>query len=233
VEHLAELPRLVEAAARAGVAVDVAINAPAFDAAQIDDVLDLARSAIRVAGASSVIVADVAVMQALGEEGLPFVASTVFVVHNAGALRLLADLGASRVVLPRHLDVDEIAALASAAPRLPLEAIARFDGCPWEEGLCRAVHEIPGRPPLCQATRRWSVEPEAHDGRWSDVLEEYGRWLDAADEGAAPAGTSPLDRIPALVSAGVSALKVAGRQSPLWRRIAGVREVRRAVLGNA
>ena len=239
VPDLAALGRLVAEAARCGVAVDLALNAPSLTDEQLDSVVDLARGAIQTLGVAAVIVADPSLMLALGEQGLPFAASTVFVAHNPGALALARELGAVRAVLPRHLDVEEVAALVRQAPELPLEVIAMFDGCAFEEGNCRTVHGVPGTRAFCQTP--WSREivavrgplDDAERARWVEAEHDYGAWLqwsDACatpvDDGGAPNGTCGLCALAALTAAGVAGFKVAGRQAPLVRRLRGVQMVR-------
>ena len=240
VDDLAGLARLVEAASARGVAVDLTLNAPSFTAEQLDRAVELAEGAVRSLGVAAVIVADPCLMLALGERGVPFVASTVAVAHNPEALGFFRALGARRAVLPRHLRVDEIAALARAHGGFPLEVIVLFDGCAWEEGLCRTLHGLPGTAAFCQTPWQFALEPNgpALDGAtraaWDEAIRDYQAWLawsDACatpvDEGGAPNGTCALCALPALTTAGVAAFKVAGRQAPLVRRLRGVEMTRR------
>jgi len=239
VPDLAALGRLVAEAARYGLSVDLALNAPSYTDEQLEQVLDLARGAIATLGVAALIVADPSLMLALGEAGLPFAASTVFVAHNPGALALARELGAVRAVLPRHLDVEEIAALVREAPGLDLEVIAMFDGCAFEEGHCHTVHGVPGTRAFCQTP--WSRElvpmrgppDDAEKERWAEAERDYAVWLEWSDAcatpldgGGAPNGTCGLCALPALAAAGVAGLKVAGRQAPLGRRLRGVQMVR-------
>lgn len=241
VADLASLARLVEAAGRCGVPVDVALNAPCLTGDQIELVVDLARGAIRSLGVAAAIVADPSLMLALGEQGLPFVASTVFVAHNPSALELARELGAVRAVLPRHLRVDEIAALVREVPALPLEVLSLFDGCAFEEGGCRTLHGMPGTAAFCQIAWTRRLEPtdggtaveEPEAARFRETEQDYRAWLswsDACDtpvdDGGAPNGTCALCALDELRRAGVSAFKVAGRQAPLLRRIRGVQMIR-------
>lgn len=244
VDDLATLGLVVERAARRGVAVELTLNAPNLAGGPLDRALELAAGAVRSLGVTAVIAADPSFMVALGDEGLPFVASTVAVGDNALALGFFRDLGADRAILPRHLCADEIVELAGELAGFPLEALALFDGCAFEEGNCRTLHDLPGAPAFCQI--RWDLEvrplgasPASDEAeRWRRATDEYRAWLawsDACgtpvDPGGAPNGTCALCALPALAAAGVAAFKVAGRQAPLVRRLRGVELVRRVLDG--
>jgi collagenase-like PrtC family protease len=244
VDDLAALGHVVDRAARRGVAVELALNAPSFTAEQIDRALELARGAIGSLGVSAAIVAEPSLMLALGEEGLPFVASTVAVGDNAEALGLFRALGAQSAVLPRHLRADEIAELAGQLAGFPLEVIALYDGCAFEEGNCHTLHGLPGATAFCQIP--WQLEVQALDRAlspadadlWRQATDEYRAWLawsDACsapvDSGGAPNGTCALCALPALAAAGVAAFKIAGRQAPLLRRLRGIEMTRRVLCG--
>lgn len=244
ISDLATLGHVVERAARRGVAVELALNAPSYTAEQIDRALELARGAIRSLGVSAAIVAEPSLMLALGEEGLPFVASTVAVGDNAEALGLFRELGAARAVLPRHLRGDEIAELAEQLAGFPLEVITLYDGCAFEEGNCHTLHGLPAAPAFCQIPWRLEVQargaalPEEDRALWEQATDEYRKWLvwsDACgapvDPGGAPNGTCALCALPALAAAGVAAFKIAGRQAPLLRRLRGVEMTRRVLAG--
>ncbi len=76
---------------------------------ELEDVLNLTRIACK-AGADALIVQDLGLARAVAAvaQGLPLHASTQMSVHTEAGLKLLADLGFKRVVLPRELSKEEI-----------------------------------------------------------------------------------------------------------------------------
>lgn len=206
-----------------GVAVDLALNAPALPAEEVDRVAGLGERAVRELGVDRIVAADPALLVALGERGVPFVASTVFGACNAEALRLLGDLGAVGAVLPRQLRLGEVRTIARAVPGLDLECLVLLDGCAWEEGLCRTTHAVPGGA-LCAVD--WDLRVEGADpaerAAWEETMSDFRSRLPPPDHCA-------LCAVPALAAAGVRTLKVAGRQGPFVVLERAVRMLRAVV----
>lgn len=243
----ANLPDLsmLEATAReatvAGVDLNLTLNANRYTAAQLPEVANLAEHAVEQLGVAAVIVADVGLMSELGRRGVPFVASTVAVAHNAEALRLFRDLGAGRAVLPRHLRLTEIEAVVRAVEPMELEAFVLFDNCAYEEGLCRTQHEVGETGAFCQTpwsyrVRTLATEPvdEAELCEWETTLAAYREWLRWTDacgralsEEKLPNGACGLCALHRLREAGIRAVKLAGRQGSAYRRLRGVQLVAR------
>ncbi|MBN2484024.1 MAG: U32 family peptidase [Candidatus Omnitrophica bacterium] len=72
--------------------------------------------------------------------------STVTGAFNTYALRFFQDLGVTRIVLPDHLNNDEIAALTQHAPKMQLEIFVMNNRCIHLECLCRFHHWQKGQP---------------------------------------------------------------------------------------
>lgn len=237
---LESLARTTDLARRRGVGVHLALNAPSLTDEQIEMVAGLASRATGELGVEAVIAADTSLMLALGDLAVPFVASTVAVAHNVEALRLFRDLGAVAAVLPRHLRLDEIARISTGIPDLDLESLVLFDGCPWEEGLCRTVHEVGPTSAFCRT--EWDAEVEPVRGRAPDstaLVEAFRAWRDwtywadacgspVTDRGI-PNGACGLCALGRLAKSGVRVFKLGGRQSPIERRVRGVQLVRRVL----
>jgi collagenase-like PrtC family protease len=93
-------------------------------------------------GLTGVILADLGLAAELHRryDQLVLKASTGVAVFNSGAVRLVEELGIRRVVLPRAMTLDEIAAVARACPDVGFECFVLNDRCPNVDGLCHFVH---------------------------------------------------------------------------------------------
>ena len=189
------------------------------------------------AGADAVILADMALMDYVAstypEQRLHV--SVQASASNADAVNLLVEsFGAKRLVLPRVLTVAEIAALARQVD-CELEVFAFGGLCVMAEGRCSLSSYVTGQSPNMQGV----CSPASHvryreDG--SDMVSELGgftinrfgpgeaagyptlckgRFHIAGDEGYAfedPVSLDVMEHLDALRAAGVTALKIEGRQ---------------------
>ncbi len=90
----------------------------------------------------ALIVGDVALMVTLQERRVPLAmhVSTAGTVFNAEAVRFYRELGAARVILPRHLTLEEITALAGEVPDMALEVFILNSRCANVDGFCTFQH---------------------------------------------------------------------------------------------
>lgn len=189
------------------------------------------------AGADAVILADMALMDYVSttypEQRLHV--SVQASASNADAVNLLVEsFGAKRLVLPRVLTVAEIANLARQVD-CELEVFAFGGLCVMAEGRCSLSSYVTGQSPNMQGV----CSPASHvryreDGK--EMVSELGgftinrfgegepagyptlckgRFHIARDDGYAfedPVSLDVMDHLDALQAAGVSALKIEGRQ---------------------
>lgn len=177
------------------VTVHVTLNTLVMDS-EMDALSDTIRD-IAAAGADAVIVQDMAVAALVKRicPSLPLHASTQMAVHNICGVRMLEELGFSRVVLARELSVPEIAAIA-AATSLEIEVFVHGALCMSMSGCCTLSSMLGGRSGnrgLCAQPCRLNFR---HDAR------EYA--LSLKD-------LSGIGHMDALRRAGVCALKIEGR----------------------
>ncbi len=127
-----------------GVKVHVTVNTLVMD----DETEDLVRTVDEVAasGADAVIVQDLAVMELIRRRypTLAIHASTQCAVHNTKGVRLMEELGCSRVVLARELSLDEIKKIR-AATSVELESFIHGALCMSLSGSCYLSSVIGGR----------------------------------------------------------------------------------------
>ncbi len=244
-QSFADLACTVATAHGLGKRVSVAFNAQSYSADRWDSVLALL-DRVAASGADAAIIGDLGLLAALGERRPPLRLhlSSVASCRNVETAELAAELGATRVILPRHLMLSEIRTICRALPTLEIEAFILNDGCVFEEGACHTLH-LPGPlgGPIC--LERFTHEYHRNDGRPCGQPElqrihandaAWAKWLwyvfscgfSVTAEGL-PHGPCGLCAIPQLAAAGVGSVKIAGREGSLERRLKSV-EMTRAVL---
>ncbi len=189
---------------RAGARAYIALNTLVFEP-ELAVVEELVRR-VAAAGADAIIVQDPAVAliaRALCPE-LEVHASTQMTASSPLAAELLAELGLSRVVVPRELSVDEIRAYR-AATRLELEVFVHGALCVAWSGQCLSSEAWGGRSAnrgqcaqACRLPYRLIVDGDERD------LGEVAYLL-------SPRDLVGLDVVPELAEAGVASLKIEGR----------------------
>jgi len=238
VPDVADLKAIVALAAHRPVFV--ALNAPSYHASAIPLLVDFGRRLLEEIGVRALIVAETELLLALAEAGLArsVHVSSLATCRNRGAALFYRDLGASRIILPRHLTLREIEAIR--VDGVELEAFVVNDGCVFEEGLCATTHALgtfcladgePQRTPALPIVR----EPREGAAVPGEALERYAFWKWTLDNCGCsssrgfPLGPCGLCAMPRLAAAGVASLKVVGREASLERKEASVRLVAHAL----
>ena len=135
-----ELNKIVDYAHGHNVKVVVTVNEPFMS-----DVLENAmKSHIRScldAEVDALIVGDFGVLSIIRELGVdvPLFASTYFVSMNCEAVELLRELGFSRVILERHLTLQEISEIVNRS-KVPIEVFCHAGGCSNTNANCYFYH---------------------------------------------------------------------------------------------
>ena len=136
----AALERAVTAAHAHGVPVHVALNT-LYSEGHFPLLRDELRRIVD-AGVDALIVADLGLLLTLRDAGLGVRVhvSTIGVTFNGDTIAAYRELGASRVILPRQLRMDEIARLAERDHGVELEVFARNEACRNVDGFCTFLH---------------------------------------------------------------------------------------------
>lgn len=218
-----------------GVKVLVAVNT--FPKAGNPEPWHLAVDDLAAAGADAVILADIGLLAytAKNHPDLRRHLSVQASASNAEAIRFYhREFGVKRVVVPRVLTVQEIAALNA---EIPVETeVFVFGGlCVMAEGRCTLSSYVTGKSPnmdgVCSPASH--VRYEARDGRMISKLGDFTINAFAEDEPAGyptlckgrfkanggisylfedPTSLNAIDILNELAAAGVTALKIEGRQ---------------------
>ena len=229
---LGEIARAVEFAHAAGVQVHVACNV-LMNPADTDELPAFFR-AIEAAGVDALIISDMGAF-ALAREHAPRVAlhvSTQASVANAAAARAWHELGAKRIVCAREMSLADIARMrAETPPDLEIEAFVHGAMCMAVSGRCLISSYLTGRSGNkghCTQPCRWSytLEEEKRPGEHFPI-EEDGRGtfiMNAKD-------MNMLAHLRALEAAGVSSIKIEGRNKKAFYVASVVSAYRRVLDG--
>ncbi|HUW36800.1 MAG TPA: U32 family peptidase [Rhodocyclaceae bacterium] len=242
---LEELRDAVAIAQRSGAKLFMVLNAQSYGGTHQDALVELA-GRFRDFGGDAVIVADIALIAELRERqpDLAIHVSSVAGCRNSAGIGFYRDLGVRRVILPRDVTLDEIGAMARAADGVEIEAFVLNDGCVFEEGVCHSIH-LPANQggPICIDSRTFDYR-DAKGGRISERTarklrendKDYKRWLwyrfgcgfSTTPEGY-PFGPCGLCAISRLEAAGVTSIKIAGREGATERKLKSAEMVRAVV----
>jgi putative protease len=222
----ASFAEAVAAAKKLGVGFHLALNSPLYPHDKYPELLALAeRSAAW--GVQSLIVGDLGLLLRLHERKIPIAVtlSTMAGALNRSAVDFYRDLGVRRIVLPRHLCLDEMAALVAHAPDIEFEAFALIGKCPNEEAFCSFQHTSPVKRWPCEIPYRLTLAESGKAPPAGHPLVRWHRGWAEADRRFG-CGLCAIDRLQEM---GVHLLKLVGRGGPTEGKVANIRLVRRFV----
>lgn len=170
---------------------------------ELNEAMELA-AFVSQQGADAVIVQDLGLLRLIKEAlpELPVHVSTQATVTQSASVRMLEQLGASRVVLARELSLEEIKTIRQAC-RAELEVFVHGALCVCYSGQCLMSSFIGGR----SGNRGLCAQP----CRLPWALSRNGQSFDKEGYLLSPRDLMALDLLPRLKEAGVSSLKLEGR----------------------
>ena len=207
-----------------GIPFHLALNAPFYAPARLEEILGLATEAITF-GVSGFIVAAPGLIKRLKTEHPEAIItlSTLGGAMNAEANLHYAELGADRAVLPRHLSLDEMASIVEAVPGLSFEAFVLIGKCMNEEAFCTFQHISPEKRWPCEIPYEYyeGDSPEPSAGGMAAIagrraLMQFDRRMGCG-----------LCAVPRLVRMGVGTLKLVGRGGPTAGKVANIKLARK------
>lgn len=213
-----ELKAVVELVHERGKTFALTLNAPFYTEAQMPMLTDYIDRMVAI-GIDSLILADVGVLRLLKRRhpALEYHASTLAHLTNAGSVRLMAEQGMQRVVLPRHLTVADMAAIIQELPNIRFDAFLLVGKCPNTEGLCTFHHSSPDKiwpceipyevAPLGEGSAETLQQAMKKQKSWSETNRRHGCGLCA---------------VPFLQQSGVEGLKLVGRGAPAAQKVRNV-----------
>jgi U32 family peptidase len=164
----------------------------------------------------AVIVADIGIMAMVREHSsLPIHVSTQASTANWMTAKAFHDMGAKRVVLARELGLDEIKAIKDKVPDLELEVFVHGAMCMTYSGRCTMSSYMTQRDSnhgMCANSCRWkyALVEEKRPGVYYPVAEdETGSYMYNSKD------LCTIDFLDKIIEAGVSGLKIEGRNRGL------------------
>ena len=222
INSAAELQGIVRLTHAVGRRFILTLNAPFYSDAQLPLLLDYLDRVVAM-GIDGLILADLGLLRLLAGRypALELHASTLAHISNSGALRFYASQGIRRAVLPRHLPVVEMAAIAAAVPEVRCDAFLLVGKCPNTEGLCTFQHVSPERIWPCEIPYRIAPLVNSPSAALQTAMTRQASW--AQTDRRHGCG---LCAIPLLRQGGIDGLKLVGRGAPTPQKLSNLRLAR-------
>lgn len=202
-----DLKEAIDFAHMRNVLVNVAVNT-IVDDREFEELAEYLRF-LYEAGADAIIVQDLGVAEVARRivPDLPLHASTQMTVHNLEGVRLLGELGFTRVVLARELSIEDIQYICQNT-EVEIEVFIHGALCICYSGQCLMSGMIGGR----SGNRGRCAQPcrlpyTLVDQENNDLL----KGMDAGEYLLSPKDMNTIELIPALLEAGVASFKIEGR----------------------
>lgn len=224
-----DLASCIETAHAHGVPVILTVNEHYYTPAQYPYLMDYI-AMVSDLGVDALMVADLALLLTLGEKqtGPKLYISTGGTVFNSELVKFYQELGASRVTLPRHLNLEEMKAITGNISGIESEVFILNSRCPYVDGFCTFQHGLAGPdiPLLYQnaCMLPYDITVSAADG--AGQAEISGRrqhiWQTVHVDDH-PCGACALFDLGQM---GITSLKIVGRGNTTRRKITDIKFLR-------
>ncbi|HAD03581.1 MAG: hypothetical protein A2091_07600 [Desulfuromonadales bacterium GWD2_61_12] len=217
----ADLTEIVQQAHDNGASFSLTLNAPYYTASQLPLLLDYVDGAV-TAGVDGIILADLGLLRQLSRRhpSVEFHASTLAHLLNSGAAAFYAQQGISRIVLPRHLTVAEMAEIIAENKALRYDVFMLVGKCPNTEGLCTFHHSSPDKIWPCEIPYAMAAVAPPPSPTLRQAMQRQGSWSSTNRRHGCG-----LCAIPGLLQMGIHGVKLVGRGAPTAQKIQNLRLV--------
>ena len=225
-ETFEDLGACIKIAHSHGVPVFLTVNEHYCTAFEYPLLLDYIEKALEL-GVDAFIVTDLSLVLSLRERGAEVHISTGGTTFNSECARFYQSLGARRIILPRHLTVNEIWQIVKNAPEVKMEVFILNSKCPNIDGFCTFHHGLSELVPeeekkhyrnACMLPYEISVEGHGEKVAW----ERQHIWqITHMDD--RPCGACALFDF---MDMGVASAKIVGRGNSLFKKIVDIRFVK-------
>jgi len=140
-----DLQKCIDIAHSHSIPVFLTLNEHYYTPVQYPYVLDYVDRVVSM-GIDGMMVADLALLLTLQQRGIHqkirIVISTGGTAFNAETVKFYQELGAARVILPRHLTLDEIRGISDSVSGIEIETFILNSRCPNIDGFCTFQHGL-------------------------------------------------------------------------------------------
>lgn len=241
-KNLEELRYVVETTHSLKRQTSLTLNAQNYSAEQMQYLFGFAEQFANLGG-DAFIVSDTGLLATLAKKnfGPRIHISSIATCRNSQASLFYKELGASRIIFPRYITLDEVKIMVSNFPTIEFETFILNDGCLYEEGMCQTIH-LPDHlgGPICLDNYKIYYkrvdEKDISKEEWGFINrneEEYAKWswfkfscgFSVTEEGY-PHGPCGICAMPFFQKCGVTTVKIAGREFPLERKLISLKMVK-------
>ena len=223
--------------------VALTLNEHYYSNAQYPFLIEYITSALHT-GIDAFIVGDIGILLTIRDiaPGVHVHISTAGTAFNAETVHFYRDLGATRVILPRHLSLEEIGDIAARTSGIELEAFIFNSRCANVDGLCTFQHGLAAFAPdgedrrnyenACMmlykisASVRGCSDEEAERLLREKISWERQHFWSAMHIDERPCGACALYEFEQM---GLAAVKIVGRGNTTERKLRDVRFFRQAL----
>jgi len=224
-----ELKELINISHEKSVPVYLTLNEHYYTEKQYPLITEFIEKAISI-NVDALIIADIAILLFLRKKNykVKIHISTGGTVFNSESAGFYKDLGASRIILPRHLTVEEIRRLKENSPEIEFEAFILNSRCINVDGMCTFQHGLSGPSNkwlfrnACMLPYEISILPdensflEVEDFLKREIaLKRQHIWENVHIDDS-PCGACALFEF---AGVGITGVKIVGRGNPLEKKI--------------
>ncbi len=137
--NLEEMIQVIETIKEQDGIVFVTFNSSSYSEKQLEYIRNYFKRLAKT-NVDGVIVSCIELVEIAVEEGLTAIISTISGIYNSDMARFYYERGASRIILPRDLSLDEIEAIKKSVPQPEYEVFLMRNGCTFSDSNCLGLH---------------------------------------------------------------------------------------------
>lgn len=142
---LGDFEKLINRCHENDVKVNLVLNALFYPEDCFKDIFNIICK-LKSIGLDNIIISDLNLLLFLEQngvnKGLGIHASTCCSLYNSMAVKVFQDLGVNRIILPRHLTIDEIKNIVSSNYDMSYEVLIKNTRCINDDGMCSFEHGL-------------------------------------------------------------------------------------------
>ncbi|MBE6052284.1 MAG: hypothetical protein E7214_17020 [Clostridium sp.] len=227
IDSFKELGEVITRSHDLGVPVYVTLNEAVYTEKQYDFIEENIEKLCELK-ADAVIVADVGVLQFIKDKNYDIKVhiSTCCSTYNSEAVNFYKYMGACRIVLPRHMSIDEINRLKKSNPDMEYEILMLNTNCQYDDGYCTYEHclgnysrEIGYKGGGCGAIQNMKMyckKDAFKDGNAPDIIGQYKKRQRSLPNTCGACGIKSIDLTD------IDSFKIVGRSYVLKKKVKDV-----------